>query len=62
MIGHLAVGIGTTQARTRINTLFVPALFFGRTIRVDDTLRPAGHVRVAKVLRYALAGRSTISL
>lgn len=58
MIGHLTVGIGATETWAGINTVEVPALLASWAVRVDDTLRSAGNVGVAKVVRDALTGTS----
>ena len=41
MVPHTAVGIHTTQTRTRVLTLSVDACFVLRTFRVNNTLRSA---------------------
>ena len=62
MTGHLTIGIGPAQAGTRVHTLQVPTLPGGGTVGVDHTLRPAGHVGIAKVFRYTLAGGGPVAL
>ena len=62
MVGHLTVGIGPTETWAGINTVKVPALLASWTVRVDDTLRSAGNIRVSEVVRDAAAGTSRTSL
>ena len=60
VVGHLAVGIAATKARTRVHTLEVPTLLGGRAVSVDDTFRSTGHIGVSKVVGNALAGGSPL--
>ena len=41
MVAHIAVGVDTAQARTRVLALSVDAGLVRRTVRVDHTLWPA---------------------
>ena len=61
VVSDLTVSIGSTEARTWVNTLEVPALFVGGTVSIDDTLWSTGYVGITKVFRNTLAGSSTVS-
>ena len=62
MVQHTALGIDTTEARARINTLEVLAGLVRGTLRICGAFWPACNIRVAKVLRYALAGGGSVPL
>lgn len=57
---HMALGIRTASARTRIPTLLVDAGPIRRTVRIQDALRTAHFVRIAGILRNTLAGSGTV--
>ena len=50
MVCHLTVSIAAAEAWTGVNTVLVSALLVCWAVSVDDTFRPARHVRVAKVV------------
>ena len=54
---HPAVGL-----RTGVHTTQVLAGLGGGALGIGCALWPAGHIRISKVLRYALAGGGTVSL
>ena len=54
VVSNSAVCIDSTRSRTRVYTLGPQTSFVRRTVAVDDTLRPAGDVRVSEVLRDTL--------
>ena len=61
VVGHLAVGMAAAEARAGVDTLGVAARLGRGTVGVDDALGPAGDVRVAEVLRDALAGGRVVA-
>ena len=62
VIGNLAVGIGATETWAGVNTMKISALFCSWTICIDDTLRPAGHIGVSKVVWDTLARSCSVPL
>ena len=59
VVDHLALGIGATVClRTRVLAVQVDARQTRGTLCVGRALRPASNIRVAEVVRDALAGSS----
>ena len=61
MIHHAAVRVRAAHPRARVHAVLPLACFVARTVRVNGAFGPAGHVRVAKILRDALACSGTLS-
>ena len=59
MVDHLAPSIYATSAWARVYTLQIRACSVSRTVRVRDTLWPAGRVGVSEVSRDAGTAGST---
>ena len=62
VVQHLAHGVDPARAGAGVNTLVPLACFIRGTVGVDHTFRPAGHIGVAKVFRYTLAGGRSVSV
>ena len=56
MVGHLTVCIGPAQPGAGVHTPQVATLLGGGAVRVDQTLRPAGHIGITEIFGDALAG------
>ena len=56
MVCNLTVSITAAEAWTGVNTVLVSALLVCRAVSIDDTFRPAGHIRITKVVGDAATG------
>jgi hypothetical protein len=56
MVCNLTVSIAATESWTGVNTVLVSTLLVCRAVGIDDTFRPARHIRVAKVVGDAATG------
>ena len=56
MVRNLTVSIAAAESWTWVNTVLVSALLVCRAVGIDDTFRPARHIRVAKVVGDAATG------
>ena len=62
MVDHPAQSVHAAQPGARVDALEILTRPVGRTLGVGGALRPAGHVGVAKVFRYTLAGGGPVAL
>lgn len=62
MIDHATCGVLTATTRTGIDALVVQACLAAIAVRVGHAFRPAGDVRIAKVLRQTRARSNAVPL
>jgi hypothetical protein len=61
VVHHPALRVAAAHPRAGVHAVLALACFVARAVRVNGALGPAGHIRIAEILRDALACGGTLS-